>query len=157
MKNNLPPVFIVSSGRSGTTLLTAMLNASGQIFIPHESYFLARAYPLYGKTCSFSEDDYQALAELFKIWRSSDIWVFWTISWWVGIISSNQDFNNIIKELKPDKRKVKAQSRGGMPFQFILSTARKKNAFLKRFKETQGEWSKIKSPSPKFQVPSPKN
>ena len=74
MKNNLPPVFIVSSGRSGTTLLTAMLNASGQIFIPHESYFLARAYPLYGKTCSFSEDDYQALAELFKISSQKNGW-----------------------------------------------------------------------------------
>lgn len=45
-------------------------------------------------------------------------------------ISSNESFNSIIKDLKPEKRtrKVKDDS----PYQFIISTERKKKDFLKR-------------------------
>jgi hypothetical protein len=45
-------------------------------------------------------------------------------------ISSNDPFNNYIQELKPDKRKMEVQ-KGQEPFQFMLSTVRKKTDFLK--------------------------
>lgn len=61
----LSPVFIVSSGRSGTTLLRGILNASEQIYIPHESDFLARAYPFYKDQRYFSDEDYVKLVKLF--------------------------------------------------------------------------------------------
>lgn len=64
-----PEVFIVSSGRSGTTLLVSMLNASEQIFIPYESDFIARVFPEYGERASFSKDDYGVLIDVF--FRSS--------------------------------------------------------------------------------------
>ena len=60
-------------------------------------------------------------------------------------ISSGDDFNTIIKELKPDKRKVKAQYKGGMSFQYIISTGRKKKFLLKKYhfgeeeRENEGE------------------
>ncbi|EDX86027.1 Sulfotransferase domain superfamily [Synechococcus sp. PCC 7335] len=62
---NLSPVFIVSSGRSGTTLLRAILNASEQIYIPHESDFFARAYPFYKDQEKFSDEDYNQIVKLF--------------------------------------------------------------------------------------------
>lgn len=64
-QNKMSPVFIVSSGRSGTTLLRGILNASNQIYIPHESDFIARAYPFYHDKQHFSEDDYQKIIEIF--------------------------------------------------------------------------------------------
>lgn len=63
-KEIIDPIFIVSSGRSGTTLLRGILNASEQIYIPHESDFLARAYPFfYAK--NISKDDYEYIVRLF--------------------------------------------------------------------------------------------
>ena len=49
-------------------------------------------------------------------------------------ISSGDDFNTIIKELKPDKRKVKAQYKGGMSYQYIISTGRKKKFLLRKYR-----------------------
>lgn len=60
-----PEIFIVSSGRSGTTLLVSILNATKQIFIPYESDFIARAYPLYNNRDNFSKDDYSKLVDIF--------------------------------------------------------------------------------------------
>ncbi len=45
-------------------------------------------------------------------------------------ISSNDPFNNYIQELKPDKRKMEV-TKGQEPYQFMLSTVRKKTDFLK--------------------------
>lgn len=39
-----PRFVIVGSGRCGTTLLRALLNSTGRVFIPHESDFIARAF-----------------------------------------------------------------------------------------------------------------
>lgn len=39
-----PKSFVASSGRAGSTLLQALLNASEQLYIPQESDFIARAY-----------------------------------------------------------------------------------------------------------------
>jgi len=46
-------------------------------------------------------------------------------------ISSNENFNNVIKELKPDKRQLKTE-RGTSPYVYNLSTIRKKDDFLKK-------------------------
>lgn len=67
-KYKLPELFMVSSGRSGTTLLASILNASEQIYIPYESDFIARAYPYYSDLQQFTEDDYR---HIFKIFQSS--------------------------------------------------------------------------------------
>lgn len=60
------PVFIVSSGRSGTTLLRTMLNAGNQLHIPHESDFIARAYPHYKHSVDMGEADYELVLSLFR-------------------------------------------------------------------------------------------
>ncbi len=46
-------------------------------------------------------------------------------------ISSNESFNNIIKELKTDKRQMKTE-KGQAAYQFGLSTLRKKDEFVKK-------------------------
>jgi hypothetical protein len=46
-------------------------------------------------------------------------------------LSSDEKFNTIIKELKPDKRKMQTE-KGTPAYQFILSTERKKKDFLKK-------------------------
>ncbi len=58
-------VFIVSSGRVGSTLLQSLLNASQQMYIPPESDFVARGYPFYGHKAEFEVQDHNALVELF--------------------------------------------------------------------------------------------
>jgi len=64
-----PELFIVSSGRSGTTLLVSILNATKQIFIPYESDFIARAFPQYVSKNKFDDSDYSKLVDIF--YRSS--------------------------------------------------------------------------------------
>ena len=61
------PVFIVSSGRAGTTLLKVILNASEQIYFPQESDFIACAYQSYAKAKSFSEEDYRNIVSIIQI------------------------------------------------------------------------------------------
>ncbi|MEO1671907.1 MAG: sulfotransferase, partial [Cyanobacteria bacterium J06631_2] len=60
-----PSLFIVSSGRSGTTLLNSILNASQQIHIPYESDFIARAFPFYQGRQQLNEADYIKLIDMF--------------------------------------------------------------------------------------------
>ncbi|MEO0924329.1 MAG: sulfotransferase [Cyanobacteria bacterium J06631_6] len=60
-----PSLFIVSSGRSGTTLLNSILNASQQIHIPYESDFIARAFPFYQGRQQLNRQDYLKLIDMF--------------------------------------------------------------------------------------------
>jgi hypothetical protein len=60
-----PNVFIVSSGRSGSTLLQSILNASGQIYIPQESDFITRGHPFYHDKVVYGDQDYEQLAAFF--------------------------------------------------------------------------------------------
>lgn len=75
------PVFIVGSGRSGTTLLRNLLNASNQIVFPYESDFIARAYPFYQNKNSFNEADYELITRIFirnsqkKGWHMSENYI----------------------------------------------------------------------------------
>lgn len=59
IQKKLAPMFIVSSGRAGTNLLRAMLNANTQIYILHESFFISMAYSFYYKKQSYPEENYQ--------------------------------------------------------------------------------------------------
>jgi Sulfotransferase family len=61
-----PSLFVFSSGRSGTTLLVSILNASQQIHIPAESDFLARAFSHYQFKQRFETEDYQEAVRIFK-------------------------------------------------------------------------------------------
>ena len=70
----LPAVFIVSSGRSGTTLLASILNASEQIYIPYESDFIARAYPYYQDKTDFTEADYRHIFKTFQLSAKQNGW-----------------------------------------------------------------------------------
>jgi hypothetical protein len=47
-------------------------------------------------------------------------------------ISSNTDYNNYIRELKDDKRRVKADKKGEEDYTYIISNLRKKTDFLRR-------------------------
>jgi len=47
-------------------------------------------------------------------------------------ISSNEDFNTIVKEVKAAKRKMKAE-KGKAPYQYIISSVRKKKSFVQKF------------------------
>jgi hypothetical protein len=47
------------------------------------------------------------------------------------VLSSNEEFNKMVQELKTDKRQLKA-SKGYAPYQFILSTAKRKREFVDR-------------------------
>jgi len=88
-RNRIAPFFIVSSGRAGTTLLCALLNASGEVHIPPESDFIARAYPFYNHRSSFTEEDYRKLSRIFfktsqSAWKLDEATLF-----------------NVLKEKKP--------------------------------------------------------
>jgi hypothetical protein len=72
--NQISPVFIVSSGRSGTTLLRSILNASDRIYILPESDFIARTYSLYGDRQSFTGEDYEKIAKLFAKTSENNGW-----------------------------------------------------------------------------------
>lgn len=67
-------VFIVSSGRSGSTLLQSLLNASQQIYIPQESDFIARAFPFFENKSLFENDDYEVLASMFCLTSQDNGW-----------------------------------------------------------------------------------
>jgi hypothetical protein len=54
------------------------------------------------------------------------------------VISSNEDFNNIIKNLKTDKKKYKNQ-KGEAPFSYTISTVKKKNDFLRKMESSEQE------------------
>ena len=73
----------------------------------------------------------------FYLQLDSKNWYFFTYQrGQMAVLSSDTDFNNIIKEIKPDKRKLKVQ-KGQTPYSFILSTPKRKSDFVKRF---VGDW-----------------
>lgn len=60
-------------------------------------------------------------------------WYFFTYTrGMMQAISSDEDFNTVIKDTKPDKRKSKGLKSEG-PYQFMYSTDRKKKDFLRKF------------------------
>ena len=68
------PLFVVGSGRSGTTLLRALLNAASPYFVPPETDFIARAFPRYGHRSDLNFRDYPLLAALFRVTSENDGW-----------------------------------------------------------------------------------
>ncbi len=72
--NHEQPVFIVSSGRSGTTLLRTMLNSGDELHIPHESDFIARAFPVYCQRNDIQESDYVVAISFFRRTSQNSGW-----------------------------------------------------------------------------------
>ncbi|MEK6477317.1 sulfotransferase [Catalinimonas sp. 4WD22] len=68
------PLFIVSSGRSGTTLLRSILNRTKQIYIPFESDFIARGYPYFGHVKNFDDQTLTQTTDLFIRSALGDGW-----------------------------------------------------------------------------------
>jgi hypothetical protein len=66
-------LIIVGSGRSGTTLLVAILNGSEQIHIPYETSFLVSAQPAFGGR-HLDASDYDVLASLFQLTSEEKGW-----------------------------------------------------------------------------------
>lgn len=73
-KFKYPKAFIVSSGRSGTTLLASMLNAGEDLYIPYESDFIARAYPYFATKHALSPQDYKLITQLFQVTAKQEGW-----------------------------------------------------------------------------------
>ena len=87
----IPEVYVLSSGRSGTTLLSSMLNASKQIWFPLESDFIARAYPFFSDSNNLaSPESRKAIIKLFK-----------RTTWEKGWHLSEECLNNRLNEQKP--------------------------------------------------------
>ncbi len=64
---------------------------------------------------------------------NEESWYFFTYSrGLMQAISSEEDFNIPIQELKATKRKSKVTEKGGMPYQFTISSERKKEVFLRK-------------------------
>jgi len=64
---DIPIIFIVGIGRSGTTLLQELLDSHTQIAAPPECDFVAYLYPKFGKIKSYSEQDiYKFIDALFS-------------------------------------------------------------------------------------------
>lgn len=70
----IEPVFIVSSGRAGSTLLSTLLNRTGEIFVPPESDFIVRAYRLFCDRNSFDCNDYDLIATIFRMTSENQGW-----------------------------------------------------------------------------------
>lgn len=54
----------------------------------------------------------------------------------LNVVSSNDEFNTYLKELKSDKRKLKNE-KGKSPYQFMLTSTAKKDLFLKRLSNVE--------------------
>jgi hypothetical protein len=50
-------------------------------------------------------------------------------------LSSDEKWNTIIKELKPEKRQLENKEKGTAPYSFNISISSKVNSFLKKFTE----------------------
>ena len=68
-----PLFFIVGSGRSGTTVFRALLNAHPEVSIAHESDFAIHGYSL-SKGGLIEEADYSTLARAFRETSEDDGW-----------------------------------------------------------------------------------
>lgn len=75
MKDNYwIPLFIVGSGRSGSTFFSALLNGAEEIYFPYETSFIAKAYYFYFRKKEFSEKDYEVISNLFRITTTHGGW-----------------------------------------------------------------------------------
>ena len=76
--------------------------------------------------------------DIFTIYleATEDKWYFFTYQrGLMQAISSDEDFNTIVKEVKAAKRKQ--ATKGGPSYQFIISSVRKKKTFLNKFNSTE--------------------
>ena len=80
-----------------------------------------------------------SVGDIMKIYLELDSknWYFFSYSRnLMTAYSSDEDFNNVIKETKPDKRKM-GQEKGKPPYTYMLGSKRKKTEFQRRFVGTE--------------------
>lgn len=76
---NIQNSFLLSSGRSGSTLLSNILNAHKKILSVPESTFLIVLSKMYGRKNHFTENDYKNIVE--RIWlRKEEFSKIWNIN-----------------------------------------------------------------------------
>jgi len=95
---NIQNVFLLSSGRSGSTLLSNILNAHSEILSVPESTFIITISKLFSKNKSFSESDYKRIIDC--IWlRKEEYKYLWKID-------SNDLLQILIKEKPQDLKSI---------------------------------------------------
>jgi hypothetical protein len=78
--------------------------------------------------------------DLFNLYLEDDggHWYFFNYqSGNMMVISSEDKFNNAIKEVKPDKRRLEKKEKNEASYQYTLGTPNKKSAFLRKFETTE--------------------
>ena len=85
------PIFIVSSGRAGTTLLRSIINRTKQVYIPFESDFVARGYPYFGNVKSF---DKHTLTQTTNLFMRAALGIGWKME--------RDEILNVLKHNSPD-------------------------------------------------------
>lgn len=73
-ENNWTPLFIVGSGRSGSTFFSALLNGSDEIYFPYETSFIAKGYHFYKRKKKYSNTDFKVISNLFRITTTHGGW-----------------------------------------------------------------------------------
>jgi len=76
--DNIEMFFIVGRIRSGTTLLTNVLNSHEDIFIPQESPFILYLFNRYHKVSVWDED--KVISFLKDLWKEYRLTQFWTLN-----------------------------------------------------------------------------
>lgn len=78
-QNTIQNFFLLSSGRSGSTLLSNILNAHTKILSVPESTFLIVLTEMYGRKNRFTENDYKNIVD--RIWlRKEEFSTLWNIN-----------------------------------------------------------------------------
>ncbi len=75
----IPFVFVLGTGRSGTTLLQSLLDAHPNIVAPPETKFMAILYPRFGFVKKWEEKDILEFVEALKM--DPQFLEYWNINW----------------------------------------------------------------------------
>ncbi len=85
----------------------------------------------------------QKAGDILNIYIEPDQSTWYYFSYYKGVmsvVSSNQEFNNIIRDVKPKSRKLEVEK--GPSYQYTTASPSKKDQFLKKLKQTQGNKDK---------------
>jgi len=113
---NIPIIFILGNGRSGTTLLQEMLNAHPNIVAPPESDFITLLYPRFGKIQRWKDQDILQFIEGLYFRRIFSLWLIDRKQLTEKLLSIKEIANYqllckmVIYEMHKDKKGVKILS-----------------------------------------------
>jgi len=112
----IPIVFILGHGRSGTTLLQSLMNSHPNIIAPPEYDFIAYLYPRFGKIRHWKENDILEFVDalffnpLFSLWLLDRKQVTENLLAVVEFADYALLCKTVIYQMKRDKEKVKLLS-----------------------------------------------